>query len=134
VSDPNALTEITLPTGFPGIATIKVTAEDRSTIINYLLAISYGGDGIDDKLLQNNLHVYPNPSNGDFILEYRALNSGRISLLIMDITGRQIYNRQYETQGFLLSELIQISEQPKGLYFIRLVDGSNVVYQKIIVE
>ena len=133
-TDPNATTEVTLPIAYPGIATIKVTADDRSTLVFYLLAISYGGDGIDNNLIQKNLRVYPNPSHGDFMLEYNSVSTSRIKISILDITGRLVFDKMYDISGYQLSEQIHITDQKAGFYFIRLVDGMNVVYQKVIVE
>ncbi len=133
-TDANALTEITMPPSYPGIVTIKVTADDRVTILNYMLAISYGGTGIDENHFLNTITVYPVPSNGDFTLEYSTQNEGRILVSILDVTGRLILEKEFRAIGYLLSERIQIPGSQAGFYFIRVVDGPTVAFKKIIVE
>ncbi len=72
------------------------------------------------------LKVYPNPSNGDFIIESALLN-GKFNVKIYDITGNMVVNE------FLQSNRLKTNLQD-GIYFVKIIDGENVYLRKIVIE
>ncbi len=67
------------------------------------------------------LKVYPNPSNGHFIIDYSADNQIDNEYFIYDYFGRTIF------KGFLQNNkevALDLSEQPEGIYFVKV--GENV--------
>lgn len=133
-TDLKASVAMTLPDAIPGTATIRVIAEDGVTSNNYEILVRYPLSGINENIIQNNLKVYPNPNNGSFTFEYTMLNIKPVLVSVSDLTGRVVFEHLYAGNSIRLSEMIQLSGQPQGAYFMRLIEGSSVSWQKIIVE
>lgn len=80
-------------------------------------------------LQQKNLFdLSPNPTTGTFTIE----SSQKISSVeITDVMGRRIKTRRIEKQ----EEKIDLSDQPKGIYFIKAQDeNENFAVKKIILQ
>jgi len=82
--------------------------------------------GIND-ILNNDISIYPNPTNGILhINNTEGLNISKLELV--DIAGKVIYNSQLINEK---SE-IDMSNQSNGIYFVRIQTDNQVYIQKII--
>lgn len=78
----------------------------------------------------NRFVVYPNPSDGMFKLQYIPFNSNKITYSIDDMLGKQIVvNTIFESN---VSETIDLSVYPKGVYVFHITDGKTIVHKKLI--
>jgi len=65
--------------------------------------------------------IYPNPSDGNFILSY-TLPAGKGELIITDITGRILYVKNlFESSG---KQQINISNFNDGIYYWKIITGN----------
>ena len=124
---------INLPNG-----SYTVTVSDKYSCPSATASISFGacpsalgpdeaGNGTNSGL--TDITVYPNPSSGQFTIE--GLDKGMI-VEMYDYTGR-IISTQTSTLNTLLS--INLSNQPNGIYLIRILDkDGNLVGQKKVVK
>jgi len=78
---------------------------------------------------ENNFTIFPNPNKGIFSIQQLS-NSTTQSIEIFNILGEKIYS------GFNKNNIstIDISSSPKGLYYVKLNDGTNITSRKIIVQ
>lgn len=74
-------------------------------------------------------HVYPNPSNGIIHIDLKG-KSKLFSIQVSDESGRIIYTQTNVKQ----LNSIDLSEQAKGFYFIKIQTDTGIVTEKIIVE
>jgi hypothetical protein len=73
--------------------------------------------------------LYPNPSNGEFIIEGDNLQNYS-SVIITDALGRNV-----NQTGIDASKIsINLSNQNPGMYFIEIRGDQNSVFEKIVVE
>ena len=80
---------------------------------------------------RENISIYPNPNNGKFELEINNPNSFKNYILeIYNVQGKKIYQ---STTTNTKSE-IYLSNQPKGIYFIKCNDEKVVLTKKIVLE
>ncbi len=129
-ADPNAGKIITAATALPGLTTVKVTAEDGTTINTYEINMRYPLSGIENPEVSKNLRVFPNPSNGTFQIEYSAAGSSRIMISIFDTQGRILYWQPAEMTTPVVSVRVSLPHLPSGIYYIRILDGSTLSFQK----
>ena len=61
------------------------------------------------------LNLYPNPSNGLFILEETQNNINDIQLIVFDPLGRRVYEQSVFLNG---STRIDLTNQAEGIYFL----------------
>ncbi len=116
----------------PLVPTTDIRGFERGAEID-IGAYEYGtGTGIEPIITKSgfNVRVYPNPSNGAFVIES---NEGMITEVnVFDITGRmikRIENLQYERVV-----PINLTGKAKGLYFLRIKDskGRDSIHKVIV--
>jgi hypothetical protein len=74
--------------------------------------------------------VYPNPTNGDFILELSGDQiDAKVSVEIYSMRGEKIITAELEGER---KHEFSLTDRPTGVYFIRVVTGNNTGAGKII--
>jgi len=87
---------------------------------------------ISEQSAYSNLRVFPNPSNGLFTLEMNSSKNETIALEITDAQGRVIRHENIRT-GSLMQYSIDLQQEPKGIYFIRVNGAEGMRTMKITV-
>jgi len=94
-----------------------------SIIDNFTMSIT----GINVQAL-NGLSIYPNPSNGIFNIAINGMDNN-INYVITNAQGQQV------VEGKLLnSQEIDLTAQPKGIYFIKFTSNSLLRIEKVVVK
>jgi hypothetical protein len=87
---------------------------------------------IGTKELQKNseeISIYPNPSDGIFSISQNEPN--KLVLEIFNVFGELIY----KTNTARPRTIIDLSKQPKGIYFVRTTDNKkNVLNKKVLIQ
>jgi hypothetical protein len=78
---------------------------------------------------ENGMEVFPNPSNGLFSIKHESNQQQTIE--IFNLTGEKIYSK---TNNFKATNDIDISNSPKGIYFVKIYDGEKNHTEKIVVQ
>ena len=99
------------------------TIDNDNEIINVTLT---GGVSVNN-LNENNISIYPNPSNGVFTLDFKT-STGLLNVSITDITGKIILNEQLtiNNEQFVINK--------KGIYFINIRTETGIYTEKIIIQ
>lgn len=74
--------------------------------------------------------IGPNPTNGEFSLFYIPKNTGKASYTLCDETGKVIKSELLNSS----KTTVNISEYPKGIYFIKIIDGKSIISKKLILQ
>jgi hypothetical protein len=130
--------------GFGDTFTGSIPAQTVSTIYYLIEAMDdewvseYTGSysittGINDPASFVSVHIYPNPSNGQFNIELNAQKAGKFDIEIVNVLGQVIYQKQI-TQDGTHKDIIDISDKAKGLYYIRITDGTSTKVQKLMIK
>ena len=101
-------------------------ASDADTV--HLLATTMGPVSIKS-IANEGLHSFPNPTGGEFT--FIALEGLPYELMITDVVGKIIYHRKGITDK---SHTIQLGDQPKGEYFLKVVYSSGKTENKKILK
>jgi hypothetical protein len=80
----------------------------------------------------NHFDLYPNPSTGLVTLESKWPFTTGASLLVSDISGREI--KKITLPEDELKVEINLNTTQNGIYFLRLDNGKTKYYQKIIIQ
>ncbi len=78
--------------------------------------------------------VYPNPSKGTFVLESNPTSMTQMEMLIMDAQSKLILSKKLQSNGGSFKEYIDLSNQPKGVYFIRLKNNNKEEVLRMIIQ
>ncbi|MCB0805104.1 MAG: T9SS type A sorting domain-containing protein [Bacteroidales bacterium] len=108
--------------------------EQNSWQINCALAIhpiiEYP-TGIFEILGTNQLNVYPNPSNGVYILDIENI-SNPTNLEVFDVNGNLVSRQKVFAEN--MQTVVKITNQKAGVYLIRLQSDSGYRYTRIVKE
>jgi PKD repeat protein len=108
------VTEISAETCEGSSDTFQVTVDDCTGI--------YETDFIGVKL-------FPNPANSNITISFTSNNANKYELNIYNQFAQQVYNAKIVSVGGQESHQIDVASLPIGLYFIKMVNSSNDVYQ-----
>ncbi len=87
--------------------------------------------GVHDHVLQNNVVVYPNPSNGIFILNVNALYQNiEMKFTILNNLGEIIYDH-VATGGN--QQQIDISDYAAGTYTLKIISENGFATKKLVI-
>ena len=77
-----------------------------------------------------NIAAYPNPSNSDFKLQFTGANEDAVSILVFDMTGRQIENKEVNASAI---ENITIGQNySAGIYNVIVSQGKNTKTVRLV--
>jgi len=78
-----------------------------------------------EERLSQEVIIYPNPSNGIFNIQTTAQD---LNYVVMSVQGKIVQ------QGLLTQNEINLSNYPKGIYFLHLSNGNITGVKKMVVE
>lgn len=107
---------------------IKDANEEEIKQLNKQTGINY------KKLELEKLNFFPNPSNGKFNLSFSTVKKADTEISIQSIEGKLIYQEKLPAFSGDYKKEIDISQNPKGAYFIKIAQGNNAQIKKIIIE
>ena len=89
---------------------------------------------VDNKLNLGKMDFYPNPNNGKFNLRFNLSEKGNTDVSVMNSEGKTIYSEKLSDFSGTYDKEIDISKNPKGVYFVRVVQGEHAQLKKIVLE
>jgi plastocyanin len=108
------------------VITVMVTG-----LANQTVTVSQAGSsvGVSESQVQN-AAVYPNPSKGIFKVSTGNSKAGSPEITVLDISGKIILSRLCSDAD---DYSFDISDKPKGYYFIRINSGNSAQVKRIVV-
>ena len=86
--------------------------------------------GIDESTLPLAVSVSPNPSSGIFTIKMEDVTGKMANVEIYNVLGEKVYAQLVSAS----STTINLSTQPKGIYFVQIKSGEIIATQKIVIE
>ena len=75
--------------------------------------------------------LYPNPNQGSFTLKISRANDSEKSITVFDMVGNNIFQSQ---KNFIAETTIDISQHPRGIYFVKVTEGEKISIKKIVFQ
>ena len=119
------------PVGTTTLVWTVTDANGNSTTcdMDIIISVNTGTEDIDAQ--SASLILYPNPSNGLFILEETHNNINDIQLTVFDPLGRSVHQESVFLQGKIQ---IDLTEQATGVYFLHWSTSESSGTFKLIYE
>ena len=74
------------------------------------------------------IKIYPNPSNGNFTIDTTGFENLTVS--IYTSMGRNVY----QLNNLKDQAKVDLSNLPKGIYFVTLTSGSETIQKKVVID
>jgi beta-glucanase (GH16 family) len=108
---------------------IGVTSENP-----IIIGLTPNNNSHSKKDLKLKIAIYPNPNNGEFVLELSNASKGNYILQITDAVGRSVVQQNYTVQEQNLKQNINLQAQGKGIYFVKINSEQINEVRKVVVE
>ena len=84
---------------------------------------------------KNYLELFPNPSkNGIIHLNYYSLENTELNVSILDITGKNLLNKNIRVSEKMNRFQLDLSALIQGIYIVQFGDEQNSISRKLIIE
>jgi hypothetical protein len=113
-----------------GNISIKVIATDTdNSSLSSMFKLTVEGSTSINKSLEQNIHVFPNPSNGLVNISFGELSNKNVIIEITNIVGQQIYLKAFSNRA---NAEIDMLVYPKGLYLLSFVADGERISKKLV--
>ena len=100
---------------------------------NLLIKLLIGGEA--EKLNNNSaLNISPNPSNGQFNLVFANFAKGIYQVEVLNLNGQLIEVKNIALTSTVENKTMNLENLQKGVYFVKVTNGSNVTTQKLVIK
>ena len=112
-----------------GEVTVTATSLELNSAVKDEMVITISGQttGVELITKEDNISIYPNPSDGQLVIEG---TQNIIRIEIIDLLGKQIFSANLKNQPAINLSL----NATTGVYFVRLYDGQKIFNKKIFIE
>ena len=96
--------------------------------------IKFNTAGTDNGLVEENISVYPNPTNGNVTVDFNQLTGQTISIVLMDLNGRTLLNDQLINVSGEHKMNLDLSDFEDGMYILVLQSDTDRITKRLIKE
>lgn len=89
---------------------------------------------IDIDAAEIGLKTLPNPSNGNFTLQFEVKKKADMTISLVNITGQEVYRKTYP--GFIgkFSQQLSVGKIASAAYMLKIQHGGKVYLKKLLIE
>ncbi|MFO7933327.1 MAG: DUF362 domain-containing protein [Bacteroidales bacterium] len=80
------------------------------------------------------LILYPNPSHGMVTLSYSPAGSGKVAIILYDLSGRVVHEQTTPSVAGKLNTRIDLGNHPAGTYLLEVREGAKRIHKKLILK
>ena len=122
---------------FPTAGNYTLTVSHKGTLTggNQPYALILTGTGItlsNEEFVASDFNVWPNPVKDVLNYSFESSSSDDIALTIFDVNGRVVYLNNLKGNNNIISGSLDMSSFAKGVYFVRIKQGSAIKTLKVI--
>ena len=82
----------------------------------------------------NDVLIYPNPTSGNFLIEYQLTKNEEVTIEMTDVLGREVYKTIHKSQIIGQNKLEVNTLLKSGVYNISVKTGNSTINKKIIIN
>jgi uncharacterized repeat protein (TIGR01451 family) len=131
-TDANAEVVVTVAIELPGKTTVEVTAEDGTTSKTYNVNFTVT-TSINEQNLDGIIELYPNPTNGiiNISIDNDKYSEGRLE--VFNSISNLVYIEEIQSSDKSIYK-IDLSNLPKGIYFVKISNNEETNVKKVIIK
>lgn len=97
--------------------------------------ITEGETSVGESNREDSFTVYPNPGTGIFLVSINGLQSNDFKIEVYNLTGSKVFEQVYQVMNNQKNvNSIDLKLLRKGMYLLRLNEGSNIYTKRIVIE
>ena len=108
------------------------TVGDRS-FIDHIVVSDQSGIGVEE-LPENNVRLFPNPTNGVFNLEIFNSAQSQAHVVVYDMLGNEVFSEKTDLQSGSNSLKIDLLNASNGVYQVWIEVDTNVIIKQIVLQ
>lgn len=81
--------------------------------------------GVEENTLEDAI-LFPNPANNNAELSFNVVESGQVTVTVMDMNGRQMSSTTTEASVGAQSMNLDVTNYPAGIYMVQIRQNDNV--------
>lgn len=82
----------------------------------------------------NNLDIYPNPSRDVFNISFSSEDYQLITVRVVSVIGKELFKETLVEFNGVYSKELDLSDMPKGVYFLELSSEKGSMNSKIVLQ
>lgn len=91
--------------------------------------------GLDENEINSlSIGIRPNPNNGVFTYDLNTGSAADITLEVLNLHGQRIFTQVIKQLKGQHSGVINIGDNPQGIYYLRIHNGQDVRVEKVLVQ
>ena len=126
--------QVTWTSGFSGNVNITVRGVNDcgpgDISANYVVTV-YSSQGLDDKHLISGVKLYPNPNDGEFILQFQSGSDQEMRFQVTASNGNQILDSKENINTGLYSKNFNLGNLPGGTYYLSILDKEGKMLNRL---
>ena len=77
----------------------------------------------------------PNPAaGGQTKLSYTTAEAGDLQLSVFDVSGKEVFRQNHAVVSGTNSFDLNLSDLDAGMFFVKMQQGAQTVYEKVVIE
>ena len=136
---------VTIPSGaLLGSTTMRVSTkyltdptscmtDEDAEVEDYTIEVIDATASLDNDTFEG-FNLYPNPSSGNFNLQFNAESTESVEIQLYDLTGRLVKELQFSNISLRFSESISFQNTAKGFYVLKIKNGAKQTSRKLVIE
>lgn len=105
---------------------------DFGTGLSYYFTTNFGLS-VEDYEPIKEVNIFPNPSNGTFMLDLALVDKQDIQVEIYNLTGQKVFS-QTLTQIDYTTKTIDLSGESNGIYIVNVITKEDVISRKLVLN
>ncbi len=93
-----------------------------------------GSIGIDEQFDINDVSIFPNPGNGEFVLDIVSYVNGEYEIKVIDISGKLIFESKYGCKVGSNNIPINIGNVTSGVYSLTISNGLQSLTKRLSIK
>lgn len=113
-----------------GTYTITLIASNNCGLDTFATTVNITITSLNNPNNWKEISIFPNPTNDFLIIDFGKKQNDGSSIQFFNSLGQMVFSKKVENK----MEEINVSTFPKGIYFIKIMDGKSELVKRIVVN
>ena len=107
-----------------------LTWSDKSSLSGSLFSAFRGNESLE----VDELSFSPDFEDGYFYLSFNSEEEESLKVMILDVAGREVHNESLADFSGTYEAMVHVPADEKGTYFLKVIQGFDLMNKKLVIE